>query len=243
MSDFSHIFSGIQNAKPVSSFTPRLPVGRHIVAIKKYGGKQSQSAMGVILELDCVVMQTTNPQLKVGESRGWAWFPGQSGWGGQYEQGRAKEFIEQAGSGAGDARDVTSVGDSLTKGEYTGVLIAVDITQQFERDGATPKRDKKGNPTFNATWSAVPGQDANSVQASRTQMSAYAAAEPAAPAQSPAQQTQAAFAAPTAAPVAVATQQVAPAFDGFATTAPTQQAPAAAPAANPLAGLLGGLKK
>jgi hypothetical protein len=95
MSEFAGIFSTIQNSKPVSNFLPRLPVGTHTVVVKRYAPKRSEQAMGTIIEADFIIGATNAQGVKPGEARGWAWFPDQSGWGGAYEQGRAKDFIEK----------------------------------------------------------------------------------------------------------------------------------------------------
>lgn len=237
MGQFDQIFQTILNAKPTSSFLPRLAAGRHKLAIKRYAPKNSQSNMGVILESDFVVVESSS--IPPGEIRGWPWFIQAQGWSGTYEQDRAKQFLAAvAQSVPGGATDGLALGDELTNGKWCGLLVLCDVSQQLERDGSTPKRDKKGQPTFNATWSAIPGQTLESIAAMRArvdQVQGPAAASPVA-AQAPAPQG----IAPTAAPAFGGFGQPTAAVQTAPAPAPTPAAPAAAPSAtNPLAHLFG----
>ena len=166
MGDFDALFDQIMHAKPVGNFLPRLPVGRHHLAIKRYNGKQSEMGQGVILEADFVVMQSST--LKQGELRGWAWFPHSPGLAGQYESARVMEYLSAVGAGVGDQSPAKVVGGRLVDGTYVGVQIIADVTPSLEKDGVTPKLSKKTRqPMFNISWTAVPGQTQETVAQTR----------------------------------------------------------------------------
>lgn len=156
MSQFGNIFNNIASAKALSNHTPRLPVGRHKVALKRFQPKNSEQGMGPILESDFVIVESTSPTCKSGDVRGWPWFIGQTGWGGTYEQARAKDFLEKAASCIGDTRPVEQFGDDLAGASQpgTGLVLMVEISLQYDRDGK-PKKDKKGRDCFNAEWSSI----------------------------------------------------------------------------------------
>lgn len=156
MSQFGNIFNSIASAKPLSNHTPRLPLGRHKVALKRYQPKNSEQGMGPILESDFVILESNSPSCRPGDVRGWPWFIGQSGWGGTYEQGRAKDFLEKAAMCIDDTRPVEQFGDDLASAHQpgTGLVLWAEITLQYDREGK-PKKDKKQRDCFNASWEPI----------------------------------------------------------------------------------------
>lgn len=235
MSEFDKLFDDIMHAKPVGNYLPRLPVGRHLLAIKRYNGKNTDRGMGVILEADFVVLQSNT--LKPGDLRGNPWFPQAPGEQGNYESARVVEFLAAVGGGVGDPRSTKMIGASLVDGTYVGVQILAEVTAALEKDGVTQKRSKKKNePMFNISWGSVPNQTQETVSAVRTHIQTIQAPEPVA------------ASAPVAAPQgfgggfgqAPAVAPTAPPFGtGFGQPAP---APAQQPGATPgIAGIIANL--
>lgn len=94
MGQFDSIFGNIMRAKPMNNYLPRLPNGSHTLVLVKYKPKNSDQGMGTILEADFLVGRSTDTALNQGDKRGWPWFIESKGFSGQYEQDRAKQFIE-----------------------------------------------------------------------------------------------------------------------------------------------------
>ena len=216
MGQFDQLFSSIMSSKKMGgNYASRIPLGRHKLAIKKYFPKEAtKKNQGLIIECDFFTLESTS--LQYGDTRNEPWFLGNDEYG--YEADRSRDFItavaESLGTPAGDG---AQIGEWLILGALNGLFVTCDVTQQFQKDGSTPKTDKKGNPIFLRTWSGIAGQNAETVKAVAQAMSQFTPAP--APQvvqaqQSPAQQNQAAFAAPVQQQV---TQQ--PAFQ-----MPTQQA-------------------
>lgn len=246
MGQFDQLFSTIMSSKKMGgNYASRIPLGRHKLAIKKYFPKEAQKkGQGLIMECDFFVLESTT--LQYGDTRNEPWFLGSDQYG--YEADRSREFIVAVSEALGmtDAGDGTQLGEWLVSGALNGLVMICDVTQQFKKDGSTPKVDGKNNPIFKREWSGLTGQSAETIKAVAQAMTQFTpvpqVAAPVAPQQpqqlpaafqptvSPAQQTQVAFAAPVA-PVA---QQVAPAFGGFQAPAQPLVAPSVAPQANPL---------
>lgn len=152
------IFDQVAGAKPVTSYAPRLSDGKHKVVLKRFAPKQSDQGKGTILEADFTIGEST--MIAKGETRGWAWFIQSSGWAGQYEQGRAKDFLEKVSQSLGPKADgsfrsVQEVGAELSSGKLKGLQLGCEVTKNVQRDGRTPKLDKKGRETYSATWHAI----------------------------------------------------------------------------------------
>ena len=214
---YENIFDGIARAKPISSYEARLPVGHHKIALKRFGVKKSEMGSGNILEADFMVLESNT--LTVGETRGWAWFIDSQGLAGQYEQSRAQDFLATIGKCIEDTSPVTAIGASLVNPSQPGrgIVIAVEITAQANKDGSPKLNPKTGAAYTNARWAPVK-QDGESIVAIRAQLDRMENGMPST------------VAAPT---TTAALPQAAP---------PPAPAPAAAAAPAPAAsGLLGGL--
>src|SRR5260221_9978662 len=106
--DLDNIFDGISRSKPINDFAQRLDVGKHTLALKRFAVKKSQKDGTPILEADFVVLKS-NVHAE-GDTRGWAWFIGQSGHAGAYAESRARDFIAAVGKSVGDTSDAKVLG-------------------------------------------------------------------------------------------------------------------------------------
>lgn len=168
MGEYDAIFEGIENAKPISTWTKNLAVGTHTVALAKYRIKKSDKEMGNIVEADFVVLESTAHEQ--GEKRGWAWFIDAPGWTGKYNTSRAKDFLKEMGKCIGDSRPTKDIGaDFVSKKQNgRGTQIKVVVTPVFNDDGS-PKLRKNGEPVTNAEWTAIP-QSLEDVAEMRSQL-------------------------------------------------------------------------
>ena len=151
--NYKAIFAGIANAKPMNNFAARIPSGKHRVVITYYGVKESERGKGSIIELETNLLAT-------GEKRGWAWFPQLGGAGSDaagFQSDRARRFLQAVKDSIESAQTLDDIAMSLadTAQHGKGVILDVEITQVFEKDGTTPVRGKNGEPIFNDSWSAV----------------------------------------------------------------------------------------
>ncbi len=152
--DLDNLFGTIARAKPISGFAPRLGIGNHLLALKRFQPKNSQQGMGKILEADFMVVESS--VYEPGELRGWAWFIDSAGWAGAYEQARAREFLETVAKCIDDDRPTEQIGSDLAgEGQAgKGLQIRVSIVAQTNKDGSA-KLGKQGETYTRATWSPV----------------------------------------------------------------------------------------
>ncbi len=154
--DYSDIFGKIANAKKISTFAPKLELGRHKVAIKQYKVKASQKGAGPMIEAEFVVLESNVHD--VGESRGWCWFISSPGFAGQYQESFAKDFIKVVGQSVGSDANESDLGKMLASADQpaTGIVIDVEIRAQTgtKKDGSA-RVGKDGTPYTDCVWKAV----------------------------------------------------------------------------------------
>jgi len=151
---YDTIFSRIANAKAVSQFAPKLGVGRHRVALKRFNVKESQKGGGPLVEAEFALLDDSGTP---GDTRGWAWFISAKGpFAAQYQEGFLKEFITACGNCIGSKEDIKSLGAALAAPEQhgRGLVLDVEITNSTKNDGS-PRTGANGAAFTNARWSAV----------------------------------------------------------------------------------------
>lgn len=114
------------------------------------------------------------------------------------------------------AHDVQSFGEMLMFGIFTGIQIAADLVQAFNKRTGQKRTDKNGKDVYNANWKSIPGQSLADMATLRAYLEQSA---PAAPVANTAPVTQ--FQQPAPAPV---TQFQQPAPAPIAASAPTAPA-------------------
>lgn len=154
--DYSDIFGKIAQAKKVSTYASKLGIGRHKLAIKKYGVKPSQKGAGPIIEAEFMVLESNTHT--VGDSLGWAWFISSPGFAGQYQESFAKDFIKVVGQSVGSDASESDLGKMLASPDQpaTGIVVEVEVRAQtgLKKDG-TARVGKDGTPYLDADWKAV----------------------------------------------------------------------------------------
>lgn len=155
MGEFDAIFEGIENAKPIASWTRNLGIGEHTVVLNGYRVKRSEKEFGNIVEADFVVLESSVHEEN--EERGWAWFIDAPGWTGKYNQARAKDFLKEAGKCVGDERSTKEIGaDFVSKAQKgRGLTLKCRVTPVLD-DAGKQRLRKNGEPITNAEWTAVP---------------------------------------------------------------------------------------
>ena len=159
MSRYANIFEQVGNAKALNNWEANLPVGKHRVALAKYGGKVSGKDKSVFLEAEVIVLETDNADVKIGARHSWPWFinkPDEFG----YTHSRAKNFIEVVQACVGNEDDTKDFGCALAADfesetpDCYGIVLEADVVQVFAANG-TPRLGKKGNSVFNANWTPI----------------------------------------------------------------------------------------
>ncbi len=153
MSNFGQIFSNIARSKPVSSYLQKLAPGAgQQVIVKRFQPKNSDQGLGTILECDLLVAQTN-------ELRGWPFFLDAKGWGGQYQQAAAKQFIEAVMNSVdlsqlpligNQPHSIETIGEHLVSGNLRGVMIVVDVLPAMKK--GAQQVGANGQPVYNAFW-------------------------------------------------------------------------------------------
>ena len=176
MGEFDAIFEGIENAKPIASWTRNLGIGEHTVVLNGYRVKKSEKEFGNIVEADFVVLESTVHEEN--EERGWAWFIDAPGWTGKYNQARAKDFLKEAGKCIGDERTTKEIGaDFVSKAQKgRGTVLKCRVTPVLD-DAGNQRLRKNGEPITNAEWTAV-SQTLEDIAALRAQIEEGAEPEP-----------------------------------------------------------------
>jgi hypothetical protein len=190
MSDNSYaqqMLNRIQNAQKMGG-KDRLQIGEHRLALISFGQVENQKKgksgqYRLVAEFE--VQQSTT--YDAGIKRSVSFFVARPEYP-EYEEDRAKEFIDAVGRCVGDQRGTAATGADLLDGKLRGVVIDVDVQGEVDENGQ-PKRGARGNQFQNEIWSPL-GQTLEQVQAAWAELAPkYATETKAAPQQ---QQTQAA---------------------------------------------------
>lgn len=172
MGQFRAAFKKAKDAKPIVNFAKPIGLGRHLVAVKTFRGRESQKEKIVFIEAEVVIIESDTEQ--VGATRGWPWFINTPGFKGEYDAGRMQEFIQAVADGVGDDRDVLEMGDELADEENNpgyGILVEVEIVPVMDKnDSSKALLRKNGTPVHNDSWTAVPDQDEAVVLATQAKM-------------------------------------------------------------------------
>lgn len=174
MSKHANLFKQVGNSKDMAGFLPSLPAGDHIVAMTKYGCKESKKDSSVFIEAEFIVLETNNPKVSVGDKHSCPWFINQSGFPGQYAQDRAKKFLKCTQKAIGNDADTGEFADSLSEDfesdapEMYGIRYLAEVRQVFMPDGS-PRKGAKDNDVFNTDWSAD-DQDEAAIAATREEI-------------------------------------------------------------------------
>ncbi len=187
-SRYENIFDQVGDAKPLNNWESNIPEGKHRVALVKYGGKVSGKDKTVFLEAEFIVLSTNNEHVRPGARHSWPWFinkPDEFG----YTHARAKDFLVTVQQCFGNEDDVKAFGRFLAEDfegddpQAYGVVLDVAVNGVVDARGA-PRRGKKGNEVFNATWMSI-SQDDSDIASTRATLAELASApvttKPAAP--------------------------------------------------------------
>lgn len=152
--DYTSVFKGAENAKALGGFASRLPIGEHTVLLTRFGVKESAKGKGRHVEADFEVVESST--LRVGESRGWAWFISNPGFSGQYEESRLKDFIETIATSIGDTSAISAIGAALAGPQQAGVGLKLRASVKSQTDSAgNPKIGPKGTAYTEIKWLPV----------------------------------------------------------------------------------------
>ncbi len=159
MGNYENIFEKVGKAKLLNNWEPALPKGRHRVALVKYGGKESNKDHTVFLEAEFIVLESDNPNVKLGSRHSWPWFinkPDEFG----YTHARARNFLEVLQKCIDDTSDTSSFGNDLVEDFASespnayGLMLDAKVDQVLDAKGE-PRRGKKGQEVFNVSWIPV----------------------------------------------------------------------------------------
>ena len=203
MSYQDELLDEVDAAKPLTNYSPRLGIGRHKVAIKRFRIKKSTKVGGKpIVELDVIVLESTvHPK---GEVRGWPWFVALPDVAGEYQKARLQEFTNAVKKSIGDERVGKLVNaDMLSESQKgRGLVLVCDVVQAY-KNGV--ELTSKGEKVTNISWTPVT-QTLEAVAATRAQIDKMDAQQAATTPQTAVQAvTSAPAAAPAATPAASAT--------------------------------------
>lgn len=195
---YGSMFDEIGDQDDMTGFEPSLPLGNHRVAVVKYGPKISKKDKKTTsLEAEVVILETANPKARVGARHSIFWnINGKGNFTADYAKDRAKKFLAAVAESVGNATDNTTLkafGPQLAEDfeqdepQLLGVELDTEVSEVFEKDGITPRQYAKGGNVTNVACYAVPGQDADSLEATRAKLIELAknpqpASSPAAPA-------------------------------------------------------------
>lgn len=150
----------------MAGFEPKLPLGNHRVALTKFGGKESAKDGSVRVEAEVVILETDNPNVKLGALHSWMWPISASGHQGTYAQDRSKKFIFKVQESIGQTDiDTGEFGDSMDEdfrkpeSELYGVQLEVAVTPVMKNGGIM--KGKNGDDVYNANWTALEQGDEN----------------------------------------------------------------------------------
>lgn len=204
---FDDLFTQIANAALPSSRGDEIPDGEHVLALKAFYEKATESA-GTILAADFVVVQSSS--LTPGKDVGCGFFINGTLFVGHAvrEKGRVRAFA-QALLGIADQQQLAKEGAALLQRHQPGRGILVKCYAQ--RRAAKKKKDGTMGAAFtDLTWEHVGNQTPDAIRSTRAQIESRMASDQA-------QAQQPAFAAP-------APTQAYPVAQPFGQ--PPQQAPA-----------------
>lgn len=170
--DLDNVFSGVQNAKALGSFTPNLVNGDHTVLVKRFNVKESQKGKGKIVEADFHIVDSTTDT--VGSTKGWPWFIGAGGFQGEYAMSRLKDFMEAVQKCIGDTGPISETGKLLAGPQQAGRGLMLKCSV------FNGKAKKDGNGYYQEIkWTAVP-QTLEDIAKNRAKLDGSAAQETAA---------------------------------------------------------------
>lgn len=165
MGKYETLFEQVGKARALNNWEPSIPEGKHQVALVKYGGKTSGKDKTVFLEAEFIVVETDNEKVRVGARYSWPWFINRADEFG-YTASRAKDFLLTVQKCIGNEEDVSLFGSALAEDfdgdqpQAYGVVMDVAVTPVKDAKGL-PRRGKKGNEVYNASWLPVPQSEAD----------------------------------------------------------------------------------
>jgi len=142
----------ISNAEQMGG-KDRLVAGKHRLALLSFDRRKNQKTKDHRLQASFEVVQSTvyQPGAKVST----AFFVERSDYP-EYENARAKAFIDACAACVGDTRGTGHLGgEMITEGQRgRGIVIDVTVTPDMNEDGS-PKKGKKGNIYTSEEWAPV----------------------------------------------------------------------------------------
>lgn len=181
MGKYENIFDKVGKARALTAWEPSLPLGKHHLALVKYGGKTSAKDKTVFLEAEFIVLSSANPNVRAGTRHSWPWFinkPDEYG----YTHSRAKNFLEVLQKCIGNQSDTTAFGNALaedfegTDPEGFGIMVDAEVVQVMDASG-NARRGKRGQEVLNVNWSSVV-QDEGDIIATRARLVQLAYRQP-----------------------------------------------------------------
>jgi hypothetical protein len=165
--DLDSVFSGVQNAKELSGFAPKLKNGTHTVVLTRFNVKESQKDRSKIAEADFQILESDTET--VNAVRGWPWFIGGRGFAGEYAMSRLKDFIEAVQQCIGDTGAIKDTGALLAGPGQAGKGIVLKVSVY---DG---KKMKDGNGFYQELkWTPIP-QTLEDIKVQRAKLESQAA--------------------------------------------------------------------
>ena len=160
--NYDELFDSVANAKPMGGFQPKLTPGTHLVAIKNYSVKTSAKKPGKDPKIECDFVIVKSDTIPVGAVRSWTWFISYGDFP-EYEQERAKQFLECIKEGTGETKETNALGKDYIKADQKarGIVLTATVYNQLEDDGKTPKKSAKGADMTNANWASVKQTEAD----------------------------------------------------------------------------------
>lgn len=133
VNEYRKVLNKVGNAKKLGDRTPRPDAGNHTVVVTRYEPKIGERSKEIRFESDFMIARTDAPTLKVGDIRGWAWFPQSSGDHGDYERSRAREFNEAV---LASISNVAELPHAVFSDGKTYPINPVENTPYYNEDGS-----------------------------------------------------------------------------------------------------------
>lgn len=177
MGKYGSMFDEIGDQEDMTGFEPGLPEGHHRVALAKYGPKVSKKDKKTVsVEAEVIILETNNPEARVGGKHSIFWnINGKGQFTAEYARDRAKKFLVAAHESIGSEDTLKVFGEGLSDDfasddpQLFGLELDTDVEPVFDKNGE-PVNYAKGGQVFNVIVIAVPGQDADTIAATREKL-------------------------------------------------------------------------